>query len=179
MSTKSTAPETKNKKSAVKTGLSTFSKILLSLLLILAIFVVWFIFHAWQVLNTTPETINYASQTSFEILTPNGAPGSNNSTQSPVFIPNPAITATDNSEDISAASAPAVTAVTSGKENTQPRATAETVEVQEIQPLAPIDEPTGTSKDSNPDTPATPEPATKPKRAANSTTSGKPLDNLF
>lgn len=173
MSTKLTAPETKNKKSAVKTGLSTFSKILLSLFLILVIFVVWFVFHAWQVLNTPQETTNYASQTSFEVLTPTGAAGANNTTQSPIFVPNPAVTATSDSENINTASAPAI-AETSGRDSTKPKAAPED---KEIQPLVPTNVIT-TNKDSSPLTPATPTPVVKPKPAANGD-NGKPLDNLF
>ncbi|MCO6526450.1 hypothetical protein [Snodgrassella sp.] len=172
MSTKPTAPETKNKKSAVKTGLSTFSKILLSLFLILVIFVVWFVFHAWQVLNTPQETTNYASQTSFEVLTPTGAAGANNT---PVFVPNPAVTAASDSENINTASAPAI-AETSGKDSTKPKAAAP--EEQEIQPLVPTNVTTTNNKDSSPLTPATPTPVVKPKPAANGA-NGKPLDNLF
>ncbi|SCB99130.1 MULTISPECIES: hypothetical protein [Snodgrassella] len=175
MSTKPTAPETKNKKSAVKTGLSTFSKILLSLFLILVIFVVWFVFHAWQVLNTPQETTNYASQTSFEVLTPTGAAGANNTTQSPVFVPNPAVTAASDSENINTASAPAI-AETSSKDSTKPKAAAP--EEQEIQPLVPTNVTTTNNKDSSPLTPATPTPVVKPKPAANGS-NGKPLDNLF
>ncbi|PIT12245.1 hypothetical protein BGI32_09690 [Snodgrassella alvi] len=176
MSTKPTAPETKNKKNAVKAGLSTFSKILLSLFLILAIVVVWFVFHAWRVLNTTPETTSYASQTSFEILTPTGAPGANNSVQSPVFIPNPAVTATSDSEDMSAASEPATNA-TSGRNSTKPTATPDG---QEIQPLVPTNVAEATDRDSNPDTPTATTPAAKPKpKPATNDANGKPLDNLF
>ncbi|WP_239326242.1 hypothetical protein [Snodgrassella gandavensis] len=174
MSTKSTAPKTKNKKIAVKAGLSTFSKILLSLFLILAIVVVWFVFHAWRVLNTAPETTSYASQTSFEILTPTGAPGANNSVQSPIFIPNPAVTATLDSEDMNAASAPATDA-TSARNSTKPTATPD---AEEIQQLVPTNVPADTDRDSNPNTPAATAPAAKPKPAANDT-NGKPLDNLF
>ncbi len=174
MSTKPTAPESKNKKNAVKAGLSTFTKILLSLFLILAIFVVWFVFHAWQVLNNAPDTAGYASQASFEILTPNGAPGNNNTAQSPVFIPNATVTTASDSDNNESASAPQ-TPATPIKNSTKPKANADN---EELQPLVPTNTPAATNRDNNPETPAAPAPAPKPK-SSNNSANGKPLDNLF
>ena len=51
MSNKPVAPSSKNKKRSGKTGLSTFTKVILTLLLILALCVAGFIFHALRVIN--------------------------------------------------------------------------------------------------------------------------------
>ncbi|AHN27964.1 MULTISPECIES: hypothetical protein [Snodgrassella] len=174
MSTKPTAPETKNKKKAVKTGLSTFTKILLTLFLILAIFVVWFVFHAWQVLNSTSETTEFASQASFEVLTPTGAPVTGSNVPTPVFSPNPAIAASESTEP-DTASEPALPATT-GRANTRDRATPENT--QEIRPITPTNVPAATNRENNSETPVNTAPTTKPKPAANGN-NGKPLDNLF
>lgn len=174
MSTKPTAPETKNKKKAVKTGLSTFTKILLTLFLILAIFVVWFVFHAWQVLNSTSETTEFASQASFEVLTPTGAPVTGSNVPTPVFSPNPAIAASESTEP-DTASEPALPATT-GRANTRDRANPENT--QEIRPITPINVPAATNRENNSETPVNTVPTTKPKPAANGN-NGKPLDNLF
>ncbi|MGE9657682.1 hypothetical protein ACQP6C_04215 [Snodgrassella alvi] len=174
MSTKPTRPETKNKKNAVKTGLSTFSKILLSLFLILTISVFLFVFHAWQVLNSSSETTELPSQASFEVLTPTGAPETGSNVQTPVFSPNPAITAA--SDSIQIASEPTLPSTTIGGTNTGPRTTPDNLE--EVQPLTPINVPTATNRESNSETPAKPAPVAKQKPAANGN-NGKPLDNLF
>lgn len=87
MSNKSAESSSKNKKNSEKKGLSTFTKVLLSILLILAICVAGFIFHAWQILHKPIENNVTIQAASIEVLTPSGAQV--NSNVQTTFVPNP------------------------------------------------------------------------------------------
>lgn len=178
MSNKPTAQNSKNKKSSVKTGLSTFTKIILSLILILAICVAGFIFHAWQVIKEhvdTDTTVPAAS--SIEVLTPNGAPAS----QPPVmststFDSNPTTIAA--SDEVIIASDTEINLPDITSRGTPSRATTRTKinedDGDDMKPILPINVPPAPAKDNSINSST----VRKPK-PANNTNNNKPLDNLF
>lgn len=168
MSNKLDAPSSKNKKRSAKTGLSTYTKVILTLLLILAICVAGFIFYAWRVINKPIEKETVTQAASIEVLTPTGAPTNPNAPTT--YVPNPVALAASDQAIAASASDTVHIATTPVKPTTKPQAIAED---PDMQPILPTNVPTATIKTNNSDSSATP----KPKRA--NTTSNKQLDNLF
>ena len=169
MSNKPVAPSSKNKKRSGKTGLSTFTKVILTLLLILALCVAGFIFHAWRVINKPIEKETTTQAASIEVLTPTGAPINPNAPTT--NVPNPPVAVAASDQIIAASASDTVQiATTPDKPAAKPQAT---LDDPDMTPILPTNVPAATVKTKNSDNLAT----KKPKRT--NTTSNKQLDHLF
>ncbi|WP_066567673.1 hypothetical protein [Snodgrassella sp. CFCC 13594] len=84
---KNSAQPNAPKRSVVKKGLSSFTKIMLALLLLLAVAMAAFVFNAWQQLNRINLIDGQAaSGASIEVLTPSGEAPTQNANGS-IFVP--------------------------------------------------------------------------------------------
>lgn len=166
MSKKPDEPSQNNKKNSKKKGLSTFTKVMLSILLLLTICVAGFIFHAWQVLNKPIENNTTVQAASIEVLTPAGA--STNPNAPTTFVPN-TVTMAASDQTLSASATDTLNIATTPTKPVDSKPQNTDVD-NNVQPILPTNVPaTTTSLDS-------PRPS-KPK-PTNGTTD-KQLDNLF
>lgn len=168
MSNKSVASSNKNKNRSGKNGLSTFTKVILTLLLTLTLCVAGFIFNAWRVINKPIEKETTTQAVSIEVLTPTGEPINPNTPTT--YVPNPPVLVASDQTIAASANDTVQIATTPDKPAAKPQVTPEN---SDMTPILPTNVPNAGIKTNNSDGLATP----RPKRT--NTTSNKQLDNLF
>ncbi|MDF7676784.1 hypothetical protein PT286_08570 [Neisseriaceae bacterium ESL0693] len=172
MSDKPTAAKASNsKKRGLKRGLSLYTKIILTLLLLLALATAAFVYNAWRQLTLSNATNDINVQplaASVEMLTPTGAQNSNG-----VFIP-PAQPASVAAAETTSAMAASDTATARTGTNALPKPATGQAET----PVLPIPSSTATAPEAATPQPDTDVPVT-PIQKQKTPKADPGLDNLF